>query len=376
MRLGVRKLRRLNLAINVLEELPPEIGHLTHIEWLNLNDNRLKHLPVTFSNLTRLVKLGLVQNRLTYLPPRLFSRMYKLQKLDIRRNNLRYLPASILIMSPLSDVISNSEIAVPMAAFQMHPCPPSCQVLARTDADQGGSLRTLLLGENLSFESAIGIIHENLPNHYAMRSISSIGGNTLEAFDGDNSANHQLLDLCGSYHHNSTCILSLREAAIRVLLNRGYGNLQRLPTAIEELPGICLQHSLGRYNSQLDLYPEYAYSYLEGAIPHSIPPVLRMNIIASARQCDNCSQWYCKSHLQIGYTARLGSQKTVTPIRFELCSFQCALDSMCQMHKHNETWESLRQGREENIRTSSSNSTRRDQQSNGWLIKASRGPYH
>ncbi|KAI7874549.1 L domain-like protein, partial [Lichtheimia hyalospora FSU 10163] len=126
MRLGVRKLRRLNLAINVLEELPPEIGHLTHIEWLNLNDNRLKHLPVTFSNLTRLVKLGLVQNRLTYLPPRLFSRMYRLQKLDIRRNNLRYLPASILIMSPLSDVISNSEIAVPMAAFQMHPCPPSC----------------------------------------------------------------------------------------------------------------------------------------------------------------------------------------------------------------------------------------------------------
>lgn len=372
-RLGERKLRRLNLAINVLEELPLEIGHLTHVEWLNLNDNRLKHLPVTLSNLTRLVKLGLVQNRLKYLPPRLFSRMYKLQKLDIRRNHLRYLPASILMMSPFSDVISNPEIAVPMAAFQMHPCPPTCQVQSRTDADQGGSLRTLLLGENLSLEWANGIIHEGLPSRYSTEINSDIDDNsTLEAFDGDNSGRYQL-GTCDSYHINSICILSLRETAIRVLLNRGYGRLQRLPLAVEEPPSICLEHSLGHYHSQLDLYPEYAYSYLEEAIPHSIPSVLRMYIIASARQCDNCGKWYSKSHTQIGYTVRLGTQKTMTPIRFQLCSMQCADNSIAVLHRHNDTWESLRQNREsENMEISRNNMSRRDQQSNGWFIGGSK----
>ncbi|CDH54197.1 hypothetical protein RO3G_14084 [Lichtheimia corymbifera JMRC:FSU:9682] len=371
MRLGERKLRRLNLAINVLEELPPEIGRLTHVEWLNLNDNRLRHLPVTLSNLTRLVKLGLVQNRLKYLPQRLFSRMYKLQKLDIRRNHLRYLPASLLMMSPLSDVISNPEIAVPMAAFQMHPCPPSCQFLTRTDADQGGSLRTLLLGENLSLESVNGIIHENLASRYSARTNSNTD-NTPEAFDDGNGARRRL-DSCDSYHHDSTCILSLREIAIRVLLNRGYGKLQRMPSAIEDLPGICLEHSLGHYHSQLDLYPEYAHSYLEAAIPKSIPPILRMDVIASASQCDKCGQWYSRSHLQIGYTVRLGTQKTMAPIRFELCSLGCALNSMAQLRKHNETWESLRHDRAaENMRTSSSSNTRSDQQTNGWSIENSK----
>ncbi|KAF9955795.1 hypothetical protein BGZ65_003172 [Modicella reniformis] len=89
----MKALRRLNLAINKIEEVPETIGQLSLLEWLNLNDNKLETLPPTMEQMQKLVKMGIVQNRLQTLPPQL-TRLQLLYKLDCRRNEIQYLPSA------------------------------------------------------------------------------------------------------------------------------------------------------------------------------------------------------------------------------------------------------------------------------------------
>ncbi len=53
----------ISLDGNRLEELPPEIGQLAHLEWLDLDDNRLTTLPPEFARLQALTHLQIRYNR-------------------------------------------------------------------------------------------------------------------------------------------------------------------------------------------------------------------------------------------------------------------------------------------------------------------------
>lgn len=161
-----KDLRRLNLAINLLTDIPPEIGLLSQLQWLNLNDNLLTALPSTMADLIHLVKLGLVQNRIEILPPFMFLHMLELQKLDIRRNHLKYMPPSILALAPRQEVDIHVDLAVPHAVFQTlstTACPTDAHVKVLEQAcmdchPYGGSLRTLLFYENPTIEHVDGIL--------------------------------------------------------------------------------------------------------------------------------------------------------------------------------------------------------------------------
>ncbi|KAI8141345.1 hypothetical protein BJV82DRAFT_689257 [Fennellomyces sp. T-0311] len=307
---AVRRLRRLNLAINQLQHIPNEIGLLEDLEWLNLNDNRLDQLPVAIGNLTRLVKLGLVQNRLTSLPSRMFSRMQRLQKLDIRRNQLAFFPASILALAPLSEAATVEEVGVPLAVFHIQPqstCPPTCPVAT----ENGGSLRTLLFYENPAMDHSTGVICND---------------KSLLPFDRA----HTLLDQSAPLPCPEQN-LSLREIALRVLLST-----QKMSPTIT-----CLEHLPEKYTRMVDMFPSTRRTFLEKMVSQQIPERLRNYIMQDdTRQCDHCGQWYTDSSFQIGYLARLCMERVRVPIRFSVCSRSCALNAVVQLHNASKGWRS------------------------------------
>ncbi|KAI8975197.1 hypothetical protein BDF20DRAFT_943468 [Mycotypha africana] len=113
-------LRRLNLAINKLTSLPPEIGLCSQLNWLNLNDNQISDLPESMTNMVHLIKLGLVQNKLTTLPSNLLMNMKQLLKLDIRHNQLEFFPSSIMALLPDSEVRQHALVAASCEVFNIY----------------------------------------------------------------------------------------------------------------------------------------------------------------------------------------------------------------------------------------------------------------
>ncbi|KAI9311846.1 hypothetical protein BX666DRAFT_2162196 [Dichotomocladium elegans] len=372
-RLSSSKLRRLNLAINMLTSIPEEVGLIKSLEWLNLNDNRLVQLPSSLSNLTRLVKLGLVQNRLRTLPEHLFSRMHKLQKLDIRRNRLLYFPSSLLAMVPLSEASSNVDVAAPIEVFHMSTCPPSCSIQAQGGVLLcGGSLRTLLCAENPDITHLEGIVCRGIPGEapdLLLLSRETVMTTTYPTNDTEwpqsklNGISHIRAE--AQRHHRATKmerapsdddynmaqkgndersvfkeltkIISLREICIRVLLNKGHGKFFRFPSPeLSTQSGVCLEH-LSTLQPHLAVYPEECQKYLEAFIPRCIPHALRQIILVSSRQCDYCRQWYSDSRLQIAYVSRICSYRHLVPIRFEVCSLDCAFMGLCQLQEYRAT---------------------------------------
>jgi internalin A len=55
----IRQLQRLDLGVNLLTTLPPEIGQLTTLQRLSLSVNRLTALPPEIGQLTTLQRLSL-----------------------------------------------------------------------------------------------------------------------------------------------------------------------------------------------------------------------------------------------------------------------------------------------------------------------------
>ena len=94
--LGVTRLdiRELNLSVNNLTSLPPEISNLKNLETLFLANNKLEQLPPQIGKLTNLKYLYLGYNKLTSLPESI-GNLKKLEYLSLRRNNLTSLPESI-----------------------------------------------------------------------------------------------------------------------------------------------------------------------------------------------------------------------------------------------------------------------------------------
>ncbi len=84
-----------------LTVLSPEIGQLSHLEYLHLNDNQLTALPPEIGRLVRLTRLHLEGNQLTALPPEI-GRLVRLTRLHLNDNQLTVLPPEIGQLSGLT----------------------------------------------------------------------------------------------------------------------------------------------------------------------------------------------------------------------------------------------------------------------------------
>ncbi|MGJ3244528.1 MAG: COR domain-containing protein [Elainellaceae cyanobacterium] len=111
---------KLDLAGNDLEELPPEIGHLTNLQRLDLSSNSLSSLPAEIGQLTNLQALDLSSNSLSSLPPEI-GQLTNLQRLDLSSNSLSSLPAEIGQLTNLQTLklSSNSLSSLPAEIGQL-----------------------------------------------------------------------------------------------------------------------------------------------------------------------------------------------------------------------------------------------------------------
>lgn len=392
-----KNLKRLNLAINRLSSLPTEIGLLSQLQWLNLNDNVLTELPESMSNLIHLVKLGLVQNRIEVLPPFIFLHMLELQKLDIRRNQLKYMPPSILALAPRQEVDIHVDLAVPHTVFHTlsNPtCPTttSGQVKEQQCLDghpYGGSLRTLLFYENSTIEHVDGILCDfsdgsdeiaSSPESVQALSMATIYSILQSSAMSDNSksilrqalipkrTNKNQIMYCNHPRFRRSDnpmpnLLSeidddeeanahegddgMNEEERDAILSETY----RLLTQVFPLRELCLRshltkthHSLlrkqqGAGHTRLDQTRDKSILFIKSVLPNNIiPTMVQLATIQQGRQCDYCSDWYTDSKFQIGYLARLCNNRLQIPIRFDVCSVDCALDAVIALFQSTADW--------------------------------------
>ncbi|CAK8720199.1 MAG: hypothetical protein CDV28_1588 [Candidatus Electronema aureum] len=88
------KATALDLSLNKLTALPPELFQLRYLTWLNLSGNQLNSLPSAISKLTNLTWLNLSGNQLNSLPSAI-SKLTNLTWLDLSGNQLNSLPLEI-----------------------------------------------------------------------------------------------------------------------------------------------------------------------------------------------------------------------------------------------------------------------------------------
>ncbi|HSW76919.1 MAG TPA: leucine-rich repeat domain-containing protein [Candidatus Saccharimonadales bacterium] len=79
-------LQTLYLFKNQLNALPPEMGQLSHLQYLNLSNNQLSALPPEIGQLINLQELSLSYNQLSELPPEI-GQLRALQYLYLSKNN-------------------------------------------------------------------------------------------------------------------------------------------------------------------------------------------------------------------------------------------------------------------------------------------------
>lgn len=397
-----KSLKRLNLAINRLSSLPSEIGLLSQLQWLNLNDNVLTELPESMSNLIHLVKLGLVQNRIEVLPPFIFLHMLELQKLDIRRNLLKYMPPSILALAPRQEVDIHVDLAVPHTVFHTlsNPtCPatsPTGQVMEQQCLDghpYGGSLRTLLFYENTTIEHVDGILCDlgdsssdeattsspesvqalSMSRIYSILQSTAMSGNPKSALRqalipkstnknliccnharfrrSDNPMPNLLSEIdddeeeANAHEGDNVGMNEEERDAIQI-------ETHRLLTSVSPLRELCLRshltkmhHSLLKKKQQgvgctrLDQTRYRSILFIKSVLPSNIiPSMIQLATIQQGRQCDYCANWYTDSKFQIGYLARLCNNRIQIPIRFNVCSVDCALEAVMALFQSTADW--------------------------------------
>jgi len=98
------RVRVFNAYLQGIEELPPQIGDLVHVELMNLRGNRLTCLPPEIAKLGNLRTLLLRDNQLCSLPAE-FGQLHNLEVLDLAGNRLSELPIEIGQLNNLRDLV-------------------------------------------------------------------------------------------------------------------------------------------------------------------------------------------------------------------------------------------------------------------------------
>lgn len=108
---------KLNLANNLLEELPPGLDQLTSVKYLNFADNYITSLHNLPTNLKNLTTLSLNNNKITSIEG--IEKIEGLEKIDLRRNKL----SSIAQLRPLIDLFRNEDSKLGNIFISSNPLP-------------------------------------------------------------------------------------------------------------------------------------------------------------------------------------------------------------------------------------------------------------
>lgn len=101
------QLKAIDLAYNLIEEIPSPIDQLSLLQRLDLSYNQLIELPISICNLRQLKALYLQKNLLLHLPVDIGS-LKKLQILDIYGNQLDTIPDSLKQLPNLNELYLGS----------------------------------------------------------------------------------------------------------------------------------------------------------------------------------------------------------------------------------------------------------------------------
>lgn len=94
------RLSNLDLGVNYIKVIPPEISNLSSLTTLNIACNRISYLPDSFSMLTNLQYLNLSSNRLKEIPTQIFK-IESLRKLDLSYNSISHFPEQLASLKKL-----------------------------------------------------------------------------------------------------------------------------------------------------------------------------------------------------------------------------------------------------------------------------------
>ncbi|XCN73661.1 MAG: COR domain-containing protein [Candidatus Electrothrix aestuarii] len=115
-----RRTTVLNLSMQSLTEIPPELFQLTNLQVLNLGANQLVHLPPELFELIKLTELYLYGNQITHIPSTL-SRLSRLTLLNLADNQFAELPPAIVQLTNLTELNlrTNQLVQLPSVISQL-----------------------------------------------------------------------------------------------------------------------------------------------------------------------------------------------------------------------------------------------------------------
>jgi hypothetical protein len=113
-------LQELDLSVDQLTSLPPQIGSLTQLQHLHLGSNQLTSFPLWIENFTQLQVLDLADNKLTLLPPQI-GNLDQLTFLDLSNNQLTSLPSELGKLTKLDSLFvkNNNITSIPFEIFNL-----------------------------------------------------------------------------------------------------------------------------------------------------------------------------------------------------------------------------------------------------------------
>ncbi|MFX0187864.1 MAG: leucine-rich repeat domain-containing protein [Candidatus Hodarchaeota archaeon] len=94
-------LKKLNININRIREVPESIGLLMSLERLNLSRNKIRNLPKSIGSLCSLKTLDLSRNNIQEIPQSVFK-LTSLKWLDLSHNDIQEIPESIVNLASLT----------------------------------------------------------------------------------------------------------------------------------------------------------------------------------------------------------------------------------------------------------------------------------
>ena len=126
----LKKLVRLELFGDKIQNIPCEIGNLKELYELILTGNFIKNLPTEIGNLTNLLDLRLNKNQLQSIPAEI-GNLKRLRLLDLSENNLQNLPIEIGDLTSL-EILSLNNNQIPESEMEnIKKMLPNCYVVTQ-----------------------------------------------------------------------------------------------------------------------------------------------------------------------------------------------------------------------------------------------------